>query len=208
MQGLSDGYFVIPSTIAVYLATQKAGSVSASHPAFKEAEKDVHNRIGALMDVRGSRSVDSYHRELGQLLWDKCGMARNREGLQEALRKIPEIRDDFWQNVRIPGSQNGLNQELEKAGRVADFLEFAEVLCHDALNREESCGGHFREEHQFTNADAEVQDGTTQAGEAKRHDDQFLYVAAWEHTGVGNEPILHREELEFETVQPSIRSYK
>ena len=208
MQGLSDGYFVIPATLAVYLATQKAGAVTTSHAAFKEAEKSVRNRLGALMDVRGSKSVDSYHRELGLLIWDKCGMARNKEGLEEALRKIPEIRDDFWQNVRIPGTQNGLNQELEKAGRVADFLEFAEVLCYDALNREESCGGHFRHEHQFTEDDPKVQDGTTQVGEAKRHDDEFQYVAAWEHTSVGQPPILHKEELEFEAVQPSIRSYK
>ena len=208
MQGLSDGYFVIPSTVAVYLATQKPGSVDTSHEAFKEAENAVRDRLNALMNVRGSRSVDSYHRELGLLMWDKCGMARTREGLQEALEKIPQIRDDFWQNVRIPGSANGLNMELEKAGRLADFLEFAEVMCHDALQREESCGGHFRLEHQFTEDDPEVQDGTTQAGEAKRHDDQFQYVAAWEHTGVGQPPNLHKEELEYEAVKPSIRSYK
>ncbi|MGE9268587.1 MAG: fumarate reductase/succinate dehydrogenase flavoprotein subunit [Verrucomicrobiales bacterium] len=208
MQGLSDGYFVIPTTIAVYLATQKPGSVTTSHPAFKEAENAVRDRLGALMDVRGTRSVDSFHRELGLLVWDKCGMARTKEGLEEALREIPRIRDEFWSNVRIPGTQNGLNMELEKAGRVADFLEFAEVLCHDALNRAESCGGHFRSEHQFTEADPEVQDGTTQAGEAKRHDDQFQYVAAWEHTAPGTPPVLHKEALEFEAVTPSIRSYK
>ena len=134
-------------------------------------------------------------------------MARDKEGLEFALKRIPEIRDEFWQNVRIPGSANGLNVELEKAGRVADFIEFAEVLCHDALNREESCGGHFRSKHQFFDNDSEVQSGKTQPGEAKRHDDQFQYVAAWEHTAQGQPPILHKEDLIFEEVQPSIRSY-
>ncbi|MDB4708521.1 fumarate reductase/succinate dehydrogenase flavoprotein subunit, partial [Akkermansiaceae bacterium] len=148
------------------------------------------------------------HRELGLLVWDKCGMARDRAGLEEALERIPEIRNEFWTNVRIPGSASGLNSELEKAGRVADFIEFAEVLCHDALAREESCGGHFRTEHQFTEADQEVQDGTTQTGEAKRHDDHYQYVAAWEHTEPGQPPNLHKEELIFEEVKPSIRSYK
>jgi len=208
MQGLADGYFVIPSTIAVYLSTQTPGAVTTEHPEFKRVENQVNDRLKSLMEIKGNRSVDSFHRELGLLVWDKCGMARDEAGLLEALEKIPKIRDEFWTNVRIPGSANGLNQELEKAGRVADFIDFAEVLCHDALNRAESCGGHFRSEHQFTEEDEEVQDGTTQAGEAKRHDDQFLYVAAWEHTDPGEPPILHKEELVYEEVQPSIRSYK
>jgi len=208
MQGLADGYFVIPSTIAVYLANQKPGAVTTNHAEFKKVENEVKDRLKSLMEIKGSKSVDSFHRELGLLIWDKCGMARDREGLQEALRRIPEIRNEFWTNVRIPGSASGLNAELEKAGRVADFIDFAEVLCHDALNREESCGGHFRSEHQFTESDTEVQDGTTQTGEAKRHDDQFQYVAAWEHVEPGTPPILHKEELIFEDVKPSIRSYK
>jgi len=207
MQGLADGYFVIPSTIAVYLATQKPRSVTKDHPEFKKIENEVRDRLKGLMEIKGTRSVDSFHRELGLLIWDKCGMARDKEGLEFALKRIPEIRDEFWQNVRIPGSANGLNVELEKAGRVADFIEFAEVLCHDALNREESCGGHFRSEHQFFETDPEVQSGKTQPGEARRHDDQFQYVAAWEHTAPGQAPILHKEDLVFEEVQPSIRSY-
>jgi len=208
MQGLADGYFVIPSTIAVYLATQRPGTVTTDHPEFKRVENQVNNRLKSLMEIKGNRPVDSFHRELGLLIWDKCGMARDEAGLREALEKIPKIRDEFWANVRIPGSANGLNQELEKAGRVADFIDFAEVLCHDALNRAESCGGHFRSEHQFTEADEEVKDGTTEAGEAKRHDDKYLYVAAWEHTDAGRPPILHTEELVYEEVKPSIRSYK
>ena len=153
MQGLADGYFVIPSTIAVYLATQRPGAVTTDHPEFKRVENQVNDRLKSLMEIKGNRPVDSFHRELGLLIWDKCGMARDEVGLREALEKIPKIRDEFWTNVRIPGSANGLNQELEKAGRVADFIDFAEVLCHDALNRAESCGGHFRSEHQFTEAD-------------------------------------------------------
>ncbi|MCH1510620.1 MAG: fumarate reductase/succinate dehydrogenase flavoprotein subunit [Akkermansiaceae bacterium] len=208
MQGLADGYFVIPSTIAVYLATQKPGAVTTDHSEFKRVENQVNDRLKSLMEIKGNRSVDSFHRELGLLIWDKCGMARDEAGLKEALEKIPKIRDEFWTNVRIPGSANGLNHELEKAGRVADFIDFAEVLCHDALNRAESCGGHFRLEHQFTEADEEVKDGKTQTGEARRHDDKYLYVAAWEHTDPGEPPILHKEELVYEEVKPSIRSYK
>ena len=208
MQGLADGYFVIPSTIAVYLATQKPGAVTTDHPEFKRVENQVNDRLKSLMEIKGNRPVDSFHRELGLLIWDKCGMARDGAGLREALEKIPKIRDEFWTNLRIPGSANGLNQELEKAGRVADFIDFAEVLCHDALNRAESCGGHFRSEHQFTEADEEVKDGTTETGEAKRHDDKYLYVAAWEHTKPGEPPTLHKEELVYEEVKPSIRSYK
>ena len=207
MQGLADGYFVIPSTIAVYLSTQTPGAVTTKHPEFKKIENEVKDRLKSLIEIKGSRPVDSFHRELGLLIWDKCGMARDKAGLEEALEKIPAIRHEFWTNVRIPGSANGLNQELEKAGRVADFIDFAEVLCHDALNREESCGGHFRSEHQFFESDPEVQSGKTQPGEAKRDDQEYQYVAAWEHTAPGKKPVLHKEELVYEEVQPSIRSY-
>lgn len=208
MQGLADGYFVIPSTLPNYLATQKPGAVTTDDPAFKEAEKNVKDRIESLMSIQGERSVDSYHRELGLLVWDKCGMARDKAGLEFALTEINRIREDFWKNVRIPGSADGMNAELEKAGRVADFLEFAYTLCYDALVREESCGGHFRTEHQFTEADPEVQNGLLGTGEAKRQDADFQYVAAWEFTGAGQTPNLHREDLEFEEIQPSVRSYK
>lgn len=208
MQGLADGYFVIPTTIANYLANETPGSVTTDHPAFAESKKEVSDKIEKLLSIKGTRSVDSYHRELGLLVWDKCGMARDKAGLEYALTEINRIREDFWKNVRVPGSSDGMNAELEKAGRVADFLEFAYTLCYDALDREESCGGHFRSEHQFTEADPEVQDGRTGAGEAKRHDDRYQYVAAWEFAGVGATPILHKEELVFEDVKPSIRSYK
>jgi succinate dehydrogenase / fumarate reductase flavoprotein subunit len=208
MQGLADGYFVIPATIANYLATQKPGSVSVNDPAFKEIEADITGRVGKLLSVNGKRTVDSFHRELGLLMWDNCGMARNRSGLQENIRRIPEIRAEFWNNVRIPGSGDNVNMELEKAGRVADFLEFAELMCYDALEREESCGGHFRTEHQYTEADPEVQSGSISTGDAKRNDDQFARVSAWQYNGDGNEPTLHKEPLIFEDVHLSVRSYK
>jgi succinate dehydrogenase / fumarate reductase flavoprotein subunit len=208
MQGLADGYFVIPSTIANYLATQTPGTTTTKHPEFKRCEEEVGDRLKSLLQVRGKRSVDSFHRELGLLLWENCGMERNPKDLQEAIDKIPAIRDEFWQNVRIPGSGNELNAELEKAGRVADFLEFGELLCHDALHRNESCGGHFRGDHQFTKDDQEVIDGQTGVGEAKRDDHNFSYVGAWEYTAVGQKPTLHKEPLVFENVVPSIRSYK
>ena len=207
MQGLADGYFVIPTTIAVYLAEQKPGSVNTDMDEFKEAEKATKERIDKLMSIQGERTVDSFHRELGLLMWDNCGMGRTREGLEEALERIPKIREEFWSNVRIPGSADGLNMELEKAGRVADFLEFAEVMCYDALQREESCGGHFRLEYQFTEDSPEVKEGKTQPGEALRRDEEFAYVAAWEFNGVGEKPTLHKEELEFENVHLAIRSY-
>jgi len=208
MQGLADGYFVIPATIANYLATQKPGSVSVNGPAFKEVEADITGRVGRLLAVNGKRTVDSFHRELGLLMWDNCGMARNRAGLQENIRRIPEIRAEFWNNVRIPGSGDNVNMELEKAGRVADFLEFAELMCYDALEREESCGGHFRTEHQYTEADPEVQSGSIATGDAKRNDDQFARVSAWQYNGDGKEPTLHKEPLIFEDVHLSVRSYK
>ena len=208
MQGLADGYFVLPSTIANYLATQTPGSVSTDQAEFKEAENAVREQINTLMNVKGTKSVDSFHRELGQIMWDDCGMERTKAGLEHALKRIPEIRADFWENVRIPGTADGMNTELEKAARVADFLEFGELMCHDALNREESCGGHFRGEHQFTVDSPEVQDGTTQPGEAQRNDEEFTYVAAWEYNGTGNAPTLHKEALEYEAIKLSIRSYK
>jgi succinate dehydrogenase / fumarate reductase flavoprotein subunit len=196
MQGLADGYFVIPTTVANYLVTQKPGAVTTDHPAFKQALEDANGRIQKLLAAKGKRTVDSFHRELGLLVWDKCGMARNRDGLEEALRRIPEIRSEFWENVIVPGSGAAANPELEKAGRVADFMEFAELLCRDALDREESCGGHFREEHQFSD------------GEAKRDDDNYCYVSAYEYSGDLSKPILHKEHLNFEEVHLSVRSYK
>ncbi len=208
MQGLADGYFVIPATLPNYLAGEKPGAITSEHEAFDEAEKAVRTRLEKLLTIGGNRSVDSFHRELGLLVWDKCGMERTEQGLKEAIERIPEIRKEFWENVRVPGSADGLNSELEKAGRVADFIDFAEVMCHDALNRAESCGGHFRAEHQFTDDDEDVKSGFTNPGEAKRHDDQFCYVAAWEPAPNGGPPTLHKEMLEFEDVTPSVRSYK
>ncbi len=196
MQGLSDGYFVIPYTIGDYLASSKFTKITEDHPACIAAKKDAEDRINKLLNIRGRRSVDSFHRELGLLMWDKCGMARNKAGLHEAIPKIRDLREQFWKDVRVLGSGESLNQSLEKAGRVADFMEFAELLAVDALHREESCGGHFREEHQ------------TDDGEAKRDDEQFSYVAGWEFQGAGSEPVLHKEPLIFENVKPSTRSYK
>ncbi len=196
MQGLADGYFVIPYTIGDYLAQGGFGSVDTSHPAFAEAERQCSDRLQRLLDVGGTRSVDSFHRELGALLWEKCGMARTREGLEEALRRIPELRAEFWRDVRVLGGAATLNQSLEKAGRVADFLEFAELMCRDALLREESCGGHFRLEYQ------------TPDGEALRDDENFAHVAVWEYRGDNQEPVRHVEPLVFENVQLATRSYK
>jgi succinate dehydrogenase / fumarate reductase flavoprotein subunit len=198
MQGLADGYFVLPYTLPNYLAGQTGKRPSVDHPEFKKAESEVRAKIDRLLRVNGQRSLDSIHRELGALLWDKCGMARNAAGLREALGKIPELREEFWNNVRIPGNSADFNQSLERAGRVADFLEFAELMCLDALERDESCGGHFREEHQ------------TPEGEAVRNDDNFASVFAWEFQGNGQiaAPKLHREPLHFETVHLTQRSYK
>jgi succinate dehydrogenase / fumarate reductase flavoprotein subunit len=198
MQGLADGYFVLPYTLPNYLAGQTGKRPSVDHPEFKKTESDVRAKIDRLLRVNGKRSLDSIHRELGTLLWDKCGMARNANGLREALGKIPELREEFWNNVRIPGNSADFNQSLERAGRVADFLEFAELMCLDALERDESCGGHFREEHQ------------TPEGEAVRDDDKFASVFAWEFQGNGQiaAPKLHREPLHFETVHLTQRSYK
>lgn len=205
MQGLADGYFVIPYTIANYLATQKPGTIKVDHPAFKEAEKEVTERTNKFLSIKGKRTVDSFHRELGLLMWDKCGMARTREGLQNALKRIPEIREEFWRNVFVSGTGEELNQELEKAGRLADFLEFGELMCIDALHREESCGGHFRSEYQYTKEDEVAKRG--QAGEALRNDAEFAYVAAWGYTGDTAKPTLHKEPLEYEEIHLAVRSY-
>jgi len=197
MQGLADGFFILPVTIANYLATvDPARRPSTEHSAFAEAESLVADRLRRLLDCRGKRTPSEFHRELGQLLWDYCGMARNRTGLELALRRIPELREEFWHNVTVPGEATTLNQALERANRVADFLELAELMCLDALHREESCGGHFREEHQLPD------------GEAKRDDEHFAYVAAWEYAGPDRAPVLHREPLVYEEVQMTTRSYK
>ena len=196
MQGLADGYFILPYTIGDYLVRSGKSKADTSHPAFGQAESEVAERTRRLLSIQGKRSSDSFHKELGKLLWEHCGMGRNEKGLKTALERIPVLREEFWQNLRVPGSGEELNQELEKAGRVADFLEFAELLVRDALNRRESCGGHFREESQ------------TPEGEAQRDDQNFAHVSAWEFAGVGKEPELHKEPLTFENVSLSQRSYK
>jgi succinate dehydrogenase / fumarate reductase flavoprotein subunit len=197
MQGLADGYFVLPATINDYLAPLLGTDpVPTDHAVFVDAEAQVSERVGALLGVNGSRSVDYFHRELGKILWDNCGMERSRETLEKALSEIPALRDEFHQDVRVLGDDESLNQSLERAGRVADFLEFGELLCRDALHREESCGGHFRVEHQ------------TEEGEALRDDEDFAYVGAWEYTGNVANPILHKEPLEFENIHLAQRSYK
>jgi len=197
MQGLADGYYVLPATISDYLAPLLGTQpVPVDDPVFRDAEAGVHDQVRRLMSTNGSQSVDHFHRQLGDILWDNCGMARSRESLEKAISDIPALREEFWADVRVLGDHETLNQSLEKAGRVADFLEFGELLCIDALNREESCGGHFRLEHQ------------TDEGEALRDDDNFSYVAAWEFDGVGNAPTLHKEPLEFEYVHLAQRSYK
>jgi succinate dehydrogenase / fumarate reductase flavoprotein subunit len=196
MQGLADGYFILPYTIGHYLASEKPEPISADHADFRRTEEDVRTRNQRLLSVNGKRSSDSFHRELGTLLWEKCGMARNAAGLNEALQRIPALREEFWQNVQVPGQGESFNQALEYAGRVADFLEFGELMCRDALAREESCGGHFREEHQTTE------------GEALRNDEEFTHASCWEYRGPDESPRMHKEALHFETVQPSVRSYK
>ncbi|MDH5590195.1 MAG: fumarate reductase/succinate dehydrogenase flavoprotein subunit [Gemmatimonadota bacterium] len=196
MQGLADGYFVAPATISNYLAGVERKPVSRDHAAFADVEREVSERTQRLLDVDGTRTVDEFHIELGRIMWEKCGMERNEAGLKEALKEIPELRARFWKEVRVPGSGETFNQSLEKAGRVADFLEFAEVMCHDALARDESCGAHYRSEH------------TTEEGEAKRDDENFSHVAVWEYKGEGEAPVLHREPLAFENVKLSTRSYK
>lgn len=196
MQGLADGYFVIPYTVGNYLADEiRTKEIPTSHPAFEEAEAAVKGRMEKLMSINGKQTVESMHKRLGKIMWDKCGMARNAEGLREAIEEIRRLRKEFWSDVRVPGKIGDFNPELDKAGRVADFIELGELMCLDALNRAESCGGHFREESQ------------TEEGEALRHDDQFMYVAAWENKG-DNEWQLHKEDLVYDVVKPSQRSYK
>jgi succinate dehydrogenase / fumarate reductase flavoprotein subunit len=195
MQGLADGYFILPYTIGAYLARTPAAASDPSHPAFRQVADEVNERVRRLLAANGHRSVDVFHRELGTLMWDQCGMSRNASGLRAARQQIGTLREQFWQDVAVGGRGEDFNQALEHAGRVADFLEFADLMCYDALEREESCGSHFREEHQ------------TPAGEAQRDDAHFSFVAAWEFTGVGATPRLHREPLEFETVHLAARSY-
>ena len=196
MQGLADGYFVLPFTIADYLARGGIEKIDTDHPEFKAVENEVEGKTNKLLNINGKRTANSFHKELGKVMWDYVGMARNEKGLNEALKRIPEIREEFWENLTVPGSGAQLNVALEKASRVADFLEFAELMAYDALDRDESCGGHFREEHQ------------TEDGEAMRNDEDYTYAAAWEFNGVGEKPTLHKENLEFENVELAVRSYK
>ncbi len=197
MQGLADGYFVLPYTIGDYLSKDiRTGAIPTDSPEFDAAEKDVTDRINKLMNAGGNHSVDTYHKKLGKIMWDKCGMSRNAEGLKEAIKEIAELREDFWKNVKVPGTADSKNAELEKAGRVADFLELGELFAKDALHREESCGGHFREEYQ------------TEEGEALRDDENFKYVAAWEFAGNPSDAILHKEDLVFKNIELKTRSYK
>ncbi|MBL7787789.1 MAG: fumarate reductase/succinate dehydrogenase flavoprotein subunit [Chitinophagales bacterium] len=197
MQGLADGYFVLPVTIGSYLSNEiRTGKIDTNHPEFAKAEKTVQDNLNQYLGINGKTTVDEFHMELGKVMWDKCGMARNAKGLQQAISDLKGIREQFYKDVRVPGTANEFNPELEKAGRVADFLELGELMVRDALNRNESCGGHFREEH------------VTPDGEADRDDDNFMYVAAWEYKGMGNEPALHKESLNYEVVKPVKRNYK
>ena len=196
MQGLADGYFVLPNTINDYLADGAQAPLDESHPDVAAARQSVEDRMNTLLSIDGTQSVDSFHKRLGHIMWEKCGMERTEEGLQEAIRDIRALREEFWRDVRIPGTGSELNQSLEKAGRVADFLELGELMCIDALHRRESCGGHFRAESQ------------TEEGEALRHDDEFLYVAAWEFGGENQPPVLHKEDLVYKDIELKQRSYK
>jgi succinate dehydrogenase / fumarate reductase flavoprotein subunit len=196
MQGLADGYFILPYTMGHYFASMKQAKIPASHAEFKRAEEAVRQFTRHLLSLNGKRSVTSFHKELGRLMWENCGMVRSRQSLETNLKRIPELREEFWKNVKVTGSGEELNQNLEHAGRVADFLEFAELFCLDALHREESCGGHFRVEHQ------------TADGEARRDDANFAHVAAWEFKGLGQKPELHKEPLVYEEVKLAMRSYK
>jgi len=196
MQGLADGYFIAPYTVANYLAGATLPKLSTDHDAFKEASSNAQTRIDSVLGVKGSRTIRQFHRDLGHILWDYVGMARNEAGLRTAVEKIRTLRDEFWKDVRVPGDKNNMNPMLDYAGRVADYMEFGELLALDALHRNESCGGHFREEYQ------------TPDGEARRDDEQYSYAAAWEFTGVGAQPVLHKEPLVFDEVHPSQRSYK
>jgi succinate dehydrogenase / fumarate reductase flavoprotein subunit len=196
MQGLADGYFVLPYTIGDYLARQKAGFDDTQHAAFGDVQREVLGKVERLLAVKGNKSADTFHRRVGLLMWEKCGMARNKQGLEEALAEIPTIREEFWSQVSVPGTHSDLNQALETAGRVSDFIDFSEIMVRDALTRSESCGAHFREESQ------------TPEGEALRDDENFQHGAVWEFNGEGNAPTRHQEPLTFNYVPPSQRSYK
>jgi succinate dehydrogenase / fumarate reductase flavoprotein subunit len=196
MQGLADGYFIIPHTIAHYLAQTVPGKVTSDHPEFRKCSEEVVAVVTKLLSIKGRKTANEFHRELGKIMWELVGMERSEEGLKKALQLIPELRAEFWENITVPGSGAVLNQELEKAGRIADFLEFGELMARDALDRNESCGGHFRVEYQMPD------------GEAKRDDANFCYVSAWQFKGSDNIPELHKEPLAFENVQLSVRSYK
>jgi succinate dehydrogenase / fumarate reductase flavoprotein subunit len=197
MQGLADGYFVLPYTIGDYLSDDiRTGPIPTDTKEFDEAEKEVRNQIESLMNVQGDKPVDYFHRKLGLIMWNKCGMSRNEKELKEAIEEIAQLREEFYSNVRIPGKAEGRNSELEKAGRVADFLELGELFAKDALDRNESCGGHFREEYQ------------TPEGEALRDDENYKYVSAWEYKGKPKDAVLHKEELNFENIELKTRSYK
>jgi len=196
MQGLADGYFVLPATIPDYLANARPTHVDVNHPAFQEAKQSVAEGIQRLLSIKGDRTVDSIYRELGTMMWNNAGMARSDVSLRDALERIPRLREEFWHDVRVGGDNEEINQSLERAGRVADFLDLAELLCIDALHRTESAGGHFRIESQ------------TEDGEALRDDEHFAYVAAWQYAGEGRPPILRKEPLEFENVHLAVRSYK
>jgi succinate dehydrogenase / fumarate reductase flavoprotein subunit len=196
MQGLADGYFILPYTIGDYLARGKPPQLDPTHAEVRRVTDEVRGRLERLLGARGKRSTDSFHRELGRILWDRCGMSRNRQGLLQAIEQIAALRDRFWADVLVPGQGANLNPSLEHAGRVADFFELAELMCRDAVEREESCGGHFREEHQ------------TEDGEARRDDERFRHVAAWEFSGEGTPPLRHVEPLEFHHVALAQRSYK
>ena len=196
MQGLADGYFVAPYTVGHHLASRTLKQVTDAHPKFKEAMVDARSRQEKILAVDGSRSVTELHRELGKIMWNRCGMARTAAGLESAIGELGELREEFWRTIKVLGSGEAFNQDLEYAGRLADFLEFSELLARDALNRNESCGGHFREDHQ------------TEEGEARRDDENYKYVAAWEYNGDDREHTLHKEPLTFENVELTTRSYK
>jgi succinate dehydrogenase / fumarate reductase flavoprotein subunit len=196
MQGLADGYFVIPYTIGDHLATTKLAKVTTDRPEFQQSLDEAKNRVSSLLNIKGTHSSEYFHRALGNIMWENVGMGRTEKGLQKAIASIRELRDQFWKDLKVLGTGEAFNQNLEHAGRVADFLEFSELLTRDALHRDESCGGHFREEHQ------------TPEGECQRNDDAFCYAAAWEFQGVGAESVLHKESLQFVEVPLGVRSYK
>jgi len=210
MQGLADGYFVLPATISGYLATQNPAKRPAADSApFKDAEASVQKMTKQLLENKGTRTPASFHKELGKLMWDHCGMARNKASLEKGIQLISKLREDYWKNVKVAGEAGEWNQSLEQAGRIADFIELGELMCRDALQREESCGGHFREEYQYTPDDPETKQGLVNPGDVKRRDDAFAYVAAWEYAGdPGKAPILNKEPLIYEEVHMSTRSYK